>query len=247
MFGVALATGWIVLLGTHRDGHGVHEAGALTTVAMWLLMTSAMMAPTAVPMLSTLADVLGRSSKRPWWAFLGSYLGVWACFAIVAATVQRWLARQELLTDGGVSTSPLLTAGLLAVAGGYQLSSWKHRCLTACVAPMTFLLRWWREGTAGGARMGVRHGMDCVGCCWALMLLAFVGGVANVWFMVLSTVLMAVEKLPSVSRRLTVPLGAALLVAAALVLVIWPTPSTVSPSSPSELHHATGVVERQSP
>jgi predicted metal-binding membrane protein len=237
--------GWIVLLAGGHASHGAgsHSTDTGATTAMWLLMTAVMMAPTAVPMLATLNGVLGNASKRPWWAFLGAYLAVWACFAVAAAVAQRWLGRWELLSDGGTSASPVLTAGLLAGAGAYQLTSLKDRCLTECVNPMTFLLRWWRDGPLGGLRMGLRHGVSCVGCCWALMLLAFVGGVANVWFMVLSTALMAVEKLPSVARRLTVPLGAALICAAVVVL------ATASPSSStsSDLHHATGVVERQSP
>jgi predicted metal-binding membrane protein len=78
---------------------------------------------------------------------------------------------------------------------------------------MQFFFRHWRDGVAGGFKMGLRHGMTCVGCCWALMLLAFVGGLSNIWFMVLSAAVMAIEKFPVIGRRITLPLG--------VLITIW--------------------------
>ena len=87
---------------------------------------------------------------------------------------------------------------------------------------MTFLMRFWRDGASGALRLGLRHGITCVGCCWALMMLAFVGGVMNPWFMVGGSVLMVLEKLPAIQRRLTVPLGVVLLLAGVLTFVAGP-------------------------
>jgi predicted metal-binding membrane protein len=90
---------------------------------------------------------------------------------------------------------------------------------------MTWFLRHWRDGNAGAVRMGLLHGATCLGCCWALMLLGFVGGLASIGLMVVAAVLMAVEKLPAVATRLTIPLGVALLVAGVLWFVIAPSSS----------------------
>ncbi len=105
--------------------------------------------------------------------------------------------------------------GLLALAGAYQFTPLKAACLSKCRAPMMFFLQHWDEGPW---RNGLRLGAVCLGCCWALMLLAFVGGVMNLAFMGLATVLMALEKLPMLGRWLTRPMGVGLLAAAALTL-----------------------------
>jgi predicted metal-binding membrane protein len=162
---------------------------------------------------------------RAWWAFIGGYLIVWLGFAGAAAMAQVWLIDrdpfgQRLAGGNGSTASTLVSAVLLALAGVYQFTPLKHRCLTECVNPMTFFFQHWRDGVRGAARMGLRHGLACLGCCWALMLLAFVGGVANIWFMVVATVVMAVEKLPALNQRLTAPLGIVLVAASAAFLAI---------------------------
>ena len=156
---------------------------------------------------------------RPWWAFLGGYLLVWIGFAGVAAAAQLRLIDLDIIGHNGTSTSQVFSAIVLALAGAYQFTSLKRRCITECVNPMTYFLRHWRDGVVGGARMGVRHGVACLGCCWALMLLAFVGGIANIWFMALAAVVMAVEKVPAVSRFVTVPLGVVLIVASGVIAI----------------------------
>jgi predicted metal-binding membrane protein len=217
-FIAALVVCWALLIRNHLAEHGSgHAADPSAVWAMWTLMTMAMMAPTAVPVLASLRDVLTSSSIRPWWAFLGGYLVIWLGFAGAAASGQLWVIDLDLVGHDGSVTSPALTASLLAVAGVYQFSSLKRRCGTECVHPMTFFFQHWRDGVRGGARMGLRHGVACLGCCWALMLLAFVGGVANIWFMILSAVVMSVEKLPAVGRFVTAPLGVALLIGSVVV------------------------------
>lgn len=218
--GAAVLAAWVALAFVHTGGHDSHGGSALPHLLVtWALMVLAMMLPTAVPVLSSLLDVLRRRADARWWSFLSGYLLVWAGFAVLAATLQWWLLGLGLVDRHG-QAGPRLSATVLVLAGAYQFSAIKQRCLSECVSPMTFFLRHWREGTVGAVRMGVRHGATCVGCCWALMLLGFVGGLATWWLMPLATALMVVEKIPRIGRRVTVPLGSALLVAGVLVLLL---------------------------
>ncbi len=94
-----------------------------------------------------------------------------------------------------VSTSPLLSGVLLLIAGVFQFGRLKHACLRACRSPLGFLISDWRDGLWGAWRMGVRHGLYCLGCCWALMALLFIGGVMNLLWVAALTALVAIEKL----------------------------------------------------
>ena len=232
-FAAVLSLSWVALIWHHLSSHSLtHSATWTVTLSAWTLMTIAMMTPTAVPVMISLRELLGAMPQRPWWAFLGGYLAVWIGFAVVATGTQTLLMRAAIVHHDAASASYVFTAVVLIAAGAYQFSALKHRCVTKCVAPMTFFLRYWRDGTQGGARMGVRHGVSCLGCCSALMTLAFVGGLANVRFMVLCAVVMAMEKLPSISRFVTAPLGVAL-VAAGLIVVV----AGASTSDPATPHH----------
>ncbi len=235
MFIIGLAVGWALLIRHHLAAQHTMHDDAASLFAMWALMSTTMMAPTAVPVLVSLRAVLGATSMRPWWAFLIGYLTIWVGFSAGATTAQLWLIRRNLVGQDGSSTSLALSAALLATAGTYQFTSLKRRCLTECVSPMTFFLKFWRGGVRGGARMGARHGLSCLGCCWALMLLAFVGGVANIWFMVLSAAVMTIEKLPTLSRFVSVPLGVGLLAASLVVGVFAMTSSGTDHSH--YMHH----------
>jgi predicted metal-binding membrane protein len=191
-------------------------AGFLRVVAMWGLMSAAMMAPTALPAFATYED-LGHSGADARLApLVAGYLTVWLGFSVLAGAVQMGLFRADLITALGDSRSTVLSAGLLALAGAYQFSPAKEACLSKCRAPFTFFMQHFGEGPW---RNGLRLGAVCLGCCWALMLLAFVGGVMNVAFMGLATIIMVLEKLPEIGRWLTRPLGAAL-IAAALWLAV---------------------------
>ena len=118
-----------------------------------------------------------------------------------------------------VSNSDGLTAGLLVLAGLYQLTPLKQACLRHCRTPLGFLMAEWREGTRGALAMGLRHGLYCAGCCWALMLLLFAAGVMNPVWIVFLTVVVALEKWPRLPAWLTWTYGAALLLAGAAVLL----------------------------
>ncbi|EDM71139.1 hypothetical protein RAZWK3B_12999 [Roseobacter sp. AzwK-3b] len=185
-------------------------AGFARITVMWALMSAAMMAPTALPALATY-DELGHSGETSFGRLLAGYLAVWLGFSVVAAAAQMALFRADLVSAFGDSRSGWLSAGLLALAGGYQFSALKEACLAKCRAPLSFFMQHWDEGPW---RNGLRLGAVCLGCCWALMALAFVGGVMNLAFMGLATVVMVIEKLPDLGRWLTRPLGVVLLAAA---------------------------------
>ncbi len=187
-------------------------AGYARMVLMWALMSAAMMAPTALPAFATYEDLGQSGAETRFSALVAGYLAVWLGFSLLAAGAQVTLYSAGLLDPFGTSVSALLSAGLLGVAGAYQFTALKEACLSKCRAPMMFFLQHFDEGPL---RNGLRLGAVCLGCCWALMLLAFVGGVMNLAFMGLATLLMVLEKLPEIGRWLTRPLGAALLAGAA--------------------------------
>ena len=192
-------------------------AGYFPVLAMWALMALAMMAPTTVPALKTYTDLghAGAASASGLAALIGGYLTVWLGFSALCAAAQVLLSGYGLIDPLGRSTATLLNAVLLALAGTYQFSRLKQACLKSCQSPMMFFMAHWRPGPTGAFRMGLKLGADCLGCCWALMLLAFVAGTMNLAFMGLAMALMALEKMPVIGRYLTVPTGIALLTGAA--------------------------------
>lgn len=192
-------------------------AGAPNIFLMWAAMSAAMMAPTFLPTLATYEDLVQAGAARGFAGLLAGYLAVWLGFAILATGAQIGLSEAGLLTPLGESASRWLTAGLLAAAGGYQFSRLKEACLSKCRLPLTFFMQHWDEGPW---RMGLRLGALCLGCCWALMALAFVGGTMNLLWMGIAMVLMTLEKLPDLGRSLTHPLGFGLLAAAGLALFV---------------------------
>lgn len=176
---------------------------AALIVAMWWAMMIAMMAPSAAPTILLYARVYrhgaeqGRLEPRlaPTGAFVAGYLLVWLGFSLVAAGAQ-WLFEQTGLLSPTMmgSESRWLSAGVLIAAGLYQVSPLKYLCLAQCRAPSDFLMRHWKPGAAGALRLGVLHGAYCVGCCWVLMALLFVGGVMNLVWIALLAILVLVEK-----------------------------------------------------
>lgn len=167
---------------------------------MWGEMMVAMMLPSATPMILTFAKIQRgrREREQPFVAtgiFVFGYLVVWTGFSAVAAVLQWALHAKALLSPMMVSTSPLLGGGLLIAAGVFQWTPVKNACLAGCCSPMNFLMTGWREGRAGAFVMGLRHGLHCMGCCWFLMLLLFVAGVMNIWWIALITILVLLEKI----------------------------------------------------
>ena len=182
--------------------------------AMWAVMSAAMMAPTAFPAFKTYDDLThagDAATTTGFWALIGGYLFVWLGFAAMAAALQVALSQAGFLDAEGKSVTPVLNAVLLMVAGGYQFSNLKEACLSQCRAPLTFFMGHWRDGPGGAVAMGLRLGAVCIGCCWALMVLAFVGGTMSLAWMGAATLLMTLEKLPEIGRVVTRPLGVTLM------------------------------------
>jgi predicted metal-binding membrane protein len=167
--------------------------------AMWAVMMIGMMLPSASPMLLLYGLVSRRNAtgagSRGLYALAAGYLSAWALFSTAATALQRALAALLLLSPMMEATSAWLGPSLLLVAGAYQLTPLKLACLRACQSPVGFLVSRWRDGWQGAFRIGLAHGAYCVGCCWALMLLLFVGGVMNLGVIAALTAFVAFEKL----------------------------------------------------
>ena len=189
-------------------------AGFARIVSMWALMSAAMMLPTALPALATYDDLSHAGAEARPGVLAAGYIAVWLGFSVLAAGLQFVLTQAGVIDPLGQSTVRAFSGALLLVAGLYQMSPMKAACLDKCRQPLTFFMSHW---DAGPWRNGLRLGLVCLGCCWALMLLAFVGGMMNLVFMGLATLVMVLEKLPQVGRYVTLPLGVGLCVAAPLV------------------------------
>lgn len=196
------------------------EAGFFATFGMWALMSLAMMMPTLVPALRAFDDLKAAKASDPaaMTALAGAYGTVWLGFSALAALLQGALARWSLIAPDGGSMSLWLTGALLLGAGAYQFSALKHACLAKCRHPVAFFMEHWRPGNAAAFAMGLRLGGYCLGCCWALMLLGFVGGAMDIVWMGFATLFMVVEKLRGVGRFVSAPAGL-LLTASGLVVL----------------------------
>lgn len=203
--------GGMDMSGMDMSGMGAPSPPAWTpalwalTVAMWWTMMVAMMTPSATPAILLYGFVQRQAAKRgqgdglaPTAAFAAGYLLVWLAFSLAAAGLQWGLTRLDLVSAATMaSQSRWLSAGVLGAAGLYQLSPLQDRCLRHCRSPASFLSRHWRPGAAGAVMLGVFHGAYCVGCCWLLMGLLFVGGIMNlVWIAALTLLVMAQKVVP---------------------------------------------------
>ena len=177
----------------------------LLTIAMWWVMMIAMMAPSAAPAILLYARVHRHAQGQtqdgvaPTGAFAAGYLLAWLGFSLAAAA-SYWALEQGGLVSAMMmgSSSRWLSGGVLIAAGAYQFSPLKGLCLAQCRAPASFLTRHWRPGAAGAVRLGMLHGVHCVGCCWMLMALLFVGGVMNLaWIALLALLVLAERAAPA--------------------------------------------------
>jgi predicted metal-binding membrane protein len=176
-------------------------------IAMWWTMMIAMMSPSAAPTILLYARVHRHSAAQgqiqaasaPTGAFTAGYLVIWLGFSAIAATLQ-WLLQQGGVVSATMmgSQSRYFSGAVLIAAGAYQFSPLKNLCLSHCRAPTDFLSRHWRPGAIGAFRLGALHGAYCVGCCWTLMALLFVGGVMNlVWIAALALLVLAEKVAPT--------------------------------------------------
>jgi predicted metal-binding membrane protein len=191
--------------------------------AMWIVMMVGMMLPSAAPAILLYAGVLRASPEGPRAALrvypmAAGYLLVWVAFSLAAAALQRLLG-EGVLTPMMTLQSSLVAALLFVAAAVYQLTPVKAACLDTCQSPLAFIMRHMRLDAAGAFRMGVEHGVYCLGCCWALMLLLFAGGVMNLWTIAALTFVVLVEKLAPFGMRTRLVNAAGLIAAAVWFLI----------------------------
>lgn len=197
---------------------------ALLMFSMWAVMMVAMMIPSATPVILLYARVVRQRINpgqpfAPTGAFFLGYVAVWAGFSVLATALQWGLEQLVLLTPMMVANSVWLGGGILIMAGIYQWLPSKQVCLHHCRSPVEFLSRHWQHGPAGAFRMGLRHGIYCLGCCWALMLLLFVGGVMNLLWLAAIAIFVLLEKVAPFGQYIG-RVGSILLIAGGVGIII---------------------------
>ena len=220
-YGRYLNHGHLAEIGGDGGTGSVFLSAALYLVG-WTLMTVAMMLPTMLPLLDMFRRVTARRPERGQLIILviAGYLSVWMGFGVAAHSAD-WVLHHVVEYSPWLEANAWVIGGsTLLLAGAFQFSRLKYRCLDKCRAPMSFIMEYWRgrHDHRNALLLGINHGMFCVGCCWALMLLMFGVGVGNVGWMLALGAVMAVEKNLPWGRKLSAPLGLALLVCAAFIL-----------------------------
>ena len=227
----ALAWAWLLRspMGQGGDMAGMSMGPAplsaaylVPAFAMWAIMMVAMMVPSAAPMILLHARIDKAPTRRARTLhsllFALSYLLVWAAFSAAAALAQALLVRAGLVSEMALTLGDRFIAALLLLAAAaYELTAAKRLCLDKCQSPMLFILKSWTPGAAGAVRLGLSHGLFCLGCCWALMLLLFVGGVMNLAWVALLGIVVLAEKFAPPRWRAERYVAAALFVAAVAV------------------------------
>jgi predicted metal-binding membrane protein len=196
------------------------ESGFPAALAMWSAMILAMMLPVAFPMLSTYLDIAEAARAKsiavvPPFVLVSGYLSAWLAFAVTATMVRTFAA-----PAAASAASPWLASGLFILAGLYQFSPLKQACLRKCRHPMPYFLANWTERSLGVFRMGLGQGMSCIGCCWAIMLLAFAAGTMNLAWMAFIGAMMILEKVLREPRALVSGLGLGLAGAGVMMLIV---------------------------
>jgi predicted metal-binding membrane protein len=186
---------------------------------MWAIMMVAMMLPSAAPTI-LLVTALARDRIAPVAVpFACGYVLVWTGFSLAATALQFGLDRAGVLSETMATSSAALAGIVLIVAGAYQWTPLKQACLRHCRSPLAFLLGRWRKGAWGAVTNGMRHGLFCLGCCWMLMVLLFVGGLMNLLWIAALALLVLIEKTLPWGGRTSRATGAALVVWGAATLV----------------------------
>ncbi len=212
--------------------------GAPLFLAIWVVMMAAMMFPTAAPMILMFARVHMDKRARgqpfvPTWIFVSGYMVVWTLFGLlayaVAIALQAWAQQSMWLMDNAAR----IGGAILILAGLYQLSPLKRSCLSHCRTPLDFLLTAWREGYGGAFRMGLEHGLFCLGCCWMLFVILFPLGLMNIAAMAVITLLIFAEKSMSLGPRVA-QLAAIVLIVYGILIVLMPhlLPMAMPPPMP---------------
>lgn len=190
----------------------------------WALMVIAMMLPTSLPLMNLYRSLVSGRSDRNWLLLLLGlgYLAVWVGFGVVAHMADLGLHRVVDASAALAANSWVITAGVFGLAGAYQFTSLKYRCLDECRSPLSFITSYWHGHNEwrNAFSLGIHHGIFCVGCCWSLMLLMFAVGHGNLGWMLLLGVVMGAEKNLTWGRRLAQPLGIVLLIGAGLIVAV---------------------------
>jgi predicted metal-binding membrane protein len=195
-----------------------------TAFAMWGIMMIAMMLPSAAPMILLHAriDKVPNAARRLGHTLLFTltYLLVWICFSALAALAQAFLVERGLVSAASLALgNRMVVAALLIGVAFYQFSPAKAACLRQCQSPIHFVLRFWKPGVAGTLRLGLVHGLYCVGCCWGIMLLLFVAGVMNLAWVALLASVVLLEKLAPPTWHVSRLIGGLMLAGALWLLV----------------------------
>jgi predicted metal-binding membrane protein len=234
---VAIAVGWALAIAAELTGsaHALHHdslihdgppiwQGLLLFLVAWQAMIAAMMLPSSLPLIRMFEAVSERQERpgRVRAAFLGGYAAVWTAFGA-----------QAFLGDVGIHTMVdsiawlrehewVIAGATLAIAGAFQFSHLKDQCLSKCRQPGPYMMSHYRRGARGAFRLGAGHGLYCLGCCWALMLVMFAAGVAMLWWMAALTAVMVYEKTGRHGEALTPVVGMLLLALSALTFAHIP-------------------------
>jgi predicted metal-binding membrane protein len=212
--------GWAMehmdLVDMSMPGDGPWAAPDLLLVfTMWAIMMVGMMLPSVAPLLVLYRRIVWQKGEAPALRsglLLSGYLLAWTVFSLLA-TLGQWALHDALVLPSMQLTSARISAVVLILAGVYQWTPFKVRCLARCRSPMSFLLTRWRAGAGGALAMGLEHGLFCIGCCWLLMAVLFVVGMMNLWWIVAITIFVLVEKM--------VPASALISRVAGVLLVGW--------------------------
>ncbi len=237
ILGCGIAVAWAVCIWAELSGnaarfhhHTLYQSGrpywlaALAILVAWQFMTAAMMLPSSIGFIRTYALTAGRAPGFPLAlsSFLGGYFAIWTAFAAAAFIGDMQLHRVTDQWPWLARHATLIPAGALALAALYQFTPLKDACLKACRHPGIYLRRYYRRGAYNGLRLGFGHGLYCLGCCWALMLVMFAAGVAHLAWMGVLGAVMFVEKATPIGDRIVAPVGAALVLLAGIALLAPP-------------------------
>jgi predicted metal-binding membrane protein len=231
---------WVVTFDRMRGmdaGPGTDLGGLGWFVGIWVTMMAAMMLPSVAPMVLTLARVSRERASRgrvhlvPTWVFVAGYLAAWTAYGLFAYGVFRVV---DAIAGGALAwdrSGPYVAGAAIVAAGLYQVTPIKDVCLRHCRTPLHFLLHGWHEGRLGALRMGVEHGLYCVGCCWGLMVVLFSLGVMSLFWMAVIAAVIFAEKVSPYGERLT-RLFAVAFVALGLWIAVSPgsVPGLTDPS-----------------
>ncbi len=212
---------------SRHDGHGHFNDSVVLAASLyvggWILMTAAMMLPTTIPLLEIFRRLTRRrrDTGRLVGLVIGGYLSAWLFFGLAAHALDWGVIELVRRSEWLGLNAWVLGSIVLAIAGVFQFTDLKYRCLDQCRAPLSFVLRHWGGGDARrqAIAIGIHHGIYCIGCCWALMLLMFIVGTGSVGWMFLLAAVMAAEKNLPNGRLIAKPLGFALTAGAAILVI----------------------------